>query len=199
MKNLLTLILIFVSIIFQGCATTKVFEPIKIQAPQRVGFLEDELIDLAIFDARLNSDYSFELINQISNQIIRTYPSANFNIIPINEFYNNPKSDRITMKISIVSYDAGFGSKVTVITVGTFGGEFGYGIIPEGKWNGVTGFSLNIYDNRNKETKKYSNNIGKIISLPNTYGYKTAKAALDKSYKQTMQDLLMYIDNALMK
>tara|TARA_B100000315_G_scaffold110447_1_gene101285 strand:- start:612 stop:1202 length:591 start_codon:yes stop_codon:yes gene_type:complete len=192
-------LIISILLLFQGCATTKVFQPNQIPVSPRVGFLEDVTIDLAIFDGRVINEFSFEIINQISNQLKKTYPSAKFNILPSNQFYKDPVSGRITIKIALASYDAGFGSNITVVTVGTFGGDFGYGIIPEGKWNGITGFSINIYDGRNNNSSKVTKNIGNVVSLPNMWGYKTARNALDKSYKQSMQELLFFIDNSLMK
>ena len=191
---LLILILLF------GCATTKTFAPNEISVSPRIGFLKDVTVDLGIFDGRIDKEYSNELVNQITNQLNRTYPSIKFNILRVDEFYKDPISDGITIKISIMTYDAGFGADIKVMTVGTFGGDFGYGVFPDGKWNGVTGFSINIYDNRNpNDAKKFSKNIGKAVSLPNLYGYKTAKKALDDSYKESMQGLLFYIDNSLMK
>ena len=193
MKRFLPLLLII------GCSTApKVFQPNEIGVSPRTGFLDNETVDLALFDGRINNEYSDELITQIKDQLIRTYPSANFNILPSNEFYRDSNPNRITIKISVMSYYAGFGSDVKV-GVGAIGGEFGYGIIPEGKWNGITGFTVNIYDSRNNSGKKFSNNIGNVVSLSNLYGYKTAREALDKSYNQSMQELLFFIDNSLMK
>lgn len=192
-------ITIIISFLLLGCSTIKVFKPAELNVSPRIGLLTGETIDLAIFDGRLNKGYSRELKSQISNHIIKSYPSVKFNIIPDDEFYTNPNSNRVTIKIAIASYDAGFGSNVTIITFGSFGGDFSYGIIPEGKWNGITGFSINIYDYRNNNENRISKNIGKLVSLPNMWGYKTAQKALNDSYQQVMQELLFLIDNSLMK
>lgn len=180
------------------CATKKVYVPKQMAVSPRLGFLNEEVVDLAVFDGRANKERSIELINQIANQLAKTYPSANFNLVDESRFFSDAKPNRITIKISIAAYSSGFGSNV-IIGVGSVGGQFSYGVIPEGKWNGVAGFSVNLYDYRGNAKAKFTKHIGKLVSKPNLWGYKTAQAALSESYQAALQELLFFIDASLMK
>ncbi len=197
-SNRMFLLIEALSVTSFGCATKKVYVPRQMAVSPRVGFLNNEIVDVAIFDGRVDKERSAELIIQIANQIIRTYPSANFNLVDERRFYSNAQPNRITIKIAVAAYSSGFGSNVTV-GIGSVGGQFSYGVIPEGKWNGITGFSINIYDYRRNAGTKSAKDIGKLVSKPNLGGYKTAKSALDESYKAAMQELIFFIDNSLMK
>ena len=199
MKSYTTfLVIIAFSLANFGCATKKVYVPKQMAVSPRVGFLNKENVDLAIFDGRVEKERSVELINQIANQIIKTYPSTNFNLVDERGFYSDAQPNRITIKIALAVYSSGFGNNITV-GIGSVGGQFSYGVIPEGKWNGITGFSVNIYDYRKGTEIKFTKDIGKLVSKPNLWGYKTAKSALDESYQAAMQELLFFIDNSLMK
>jgi len=83
--------------------------------------------------------------------------------------------------------------------IGSVGVSLSYLAIPEGKWNGLSSFSVNIFGYRNRNDKKYYKDIVKLISKPNTWRYKTAKAALNESYEAAIQELLFFIDNSLIK
>lgn len=197
-SNRTFLLIVALSVTSFGCATERVYIPKQMAVSQRVGFLNKDVVDLAIFDGRVDKEKSTELKTQIVNQIIKTYPSANFNLVDEGRFYLDAQPNRITIKITVAAYSSGFGSKMTV-GIGSVGGQFSYGIIPESKWNGITGFSINIYDYRKNTGTKSAKDIGKLVSKPNLGGYKTAKSALDESYKAAMQELLFFIDNSLMK
>jgi len=181
-----------------GCTTKKIYVPKQMAVSTRTGFLNKETVDLAIFDGRTDKEKSVELINEIANQIIKTYPSASFNLIEESKFYSDAQLNRITIKIAIATYLSGFGRNITV-GIGSVGGQFSYGVIPEGKWNGITAFAVNIYDYRKNAGTKFTKDIGKLVSKPNLWGYKTAKSALNESYQAAMQELLFFIDNSLMK
>lgn len=197
-SNRTFLLIVALSVTSFGCATKKVYVPKQMAVSPRIGFLNKDVVDLAIFDGRVDKERSAELISQFANQIIKTYPSANFNLVDESRFYSDVQPNRITIKIAIAAYSSGFGSNITV-GIGSVGGQLSYGIIPEGKWNGITGFSINIYDYRKNVATKFTKEIGKLVSKPNLGGYKTAKSALDESYQTAMQELLFFIDNSLMK
>lgn len=153
----------------------------------RQGFLEKDTIDLAIFDGRIftkNSKIectSENTVLQLSEFIKKSYPSAVMNVLNFNSFYKDPIENRITIKIGISAYHAGFGADVKV-GIGIVGGNFSYGVIPEGKWNAVTAFAVKIYDYRNNLENKKSKDIYKIASKPNMDGYLTAKNVLNATY-----------------
>lgn len=199
MKSCVTLLIVTVfNVANFGCATKRVYVPYQMAVSPRIGFLNAEVVDLAIFDGRIDKESSDELATQIANLIVKAYPSAKFNLMDERKFFSDAELGRITIKIAVAAYSAGFGNNVTV-GVGAIGGQFTYGVIPEGRWNGITSLSANIYDYRKNAGTKFTKDIGKLASKPNMWGYKTAKSALDESYQAAMQELLFFIDNSLMK
>ena len=104
----------------------------------------------------------------------------------------------LQLKIGIAAYHAAFGADIKV-GIGSIGGNFAWGVIPEGKWNAVTGYNAIIYDYRENKEQKIAKEIAKIASRPNTGGYITAKNILNKTYMEANQDLLFFIDNTFMK
>lgn len=178
--------------------------PKEQMVPQRKGFLANQKIDLVVFDARTLTPKSKieceskEITNNIAQLIKQTYPSALINILPSENYYQNPKDGIITIKVSISAYHAAFGANVKV-GIGSIGGDFSWGVIPEGKWNAVTGYNIKIYDYRSENKKKGNHNIGKLASRPNTGGYRTAKNILNITYLEANQELFSYIDNFFME
>jgi hypothetical protein len=170
----------------------------------RSGFLENKKIDLVIFDSRILTEKSNikcegeTIINNLVSLIKMTYPSANFNVLESEKYYQNPQENRVTIKIAISAYHAAFGADVKV-GIGSTGGEFSWGIFPEGKWNSVTGYSIMIYDYSNGEKIKKTVEIGKVASRPNTGGYRTAKNILNTAYLEANQELFGFIDRSLME
>ena len=177
----------------------------KDQVPTpRQGFLEKDTIDLVIFDGRILTAKSKiectpeNTISQLTEFIKMTYPSAIVNILNSNLYYKDPSKNRITIKIGISAYHAAFGADVKV-GIGSVGGNFSYGVIPEGKWNAVTAYAVKIYDYRNSLDLKKTKDIYKIASKPNMGGYTTAKNILNTTYIEANQELLFFIDETLMK
>lgn len=175
----------------------------QIATPRR-GFLEKDTIDLVVFDGRILTPKSKvectpnETINKLTDFIRQTYPSTTINILSSNQYYKDPASNRITVKIGISAYHAAFGADVKV-GIGSVGGNFSYGIFPEGKWNAITAYAVKIYDNRNDTEIKKVKDILKTASRPNTGGYITAKNILNSSFIEANQEMLFFIDETLMK
>lgn len=173
-------------------------------AAPRQGFLQNDTIDLVIFDGRILTKKSKvectseNTIIELQKMLKQTYPSAFINILSTNDYYKDPKPNRITFKIGISAYHAAFGSDIKV-GIGSVGGNFSYGVIPEGKWNGMTAYSVKIYDYRNNSEIKKTKDISKISSKPNMWGYKTAKDCLNISYMEANQEMLFFIDGTFMK
>ncbi|OBX25266.1 hypothetical protein LX77_02960 [Gelidibacter algens] len=170
----------------------------------RSEFLADSDIDLVIFDGRImTSNSKIEctsqtIKNNLSELIRLTYPSAQINLLETDKYFENAKKNKITIKITISAYHAAFGGDVK-LGIGSVGGQFSWGIFPEGKWNATTGYSIKIYDYRDINDNKFSKEIGKIVSRPNTGGYRTAKNILNNSYIEANQELFSFIDNSLME
>lgn len=190
--------LLLLSFLLIGCATSKTFIPeASLLINQRSGFLDNEVIDLAIYDGRINKELSVELKSEIAYYITQSFPSAKINVIPEKDYYADSKPNQITVKIGISSYASSFGSSVLAF-IGKFGGTFYYGVIPEGRWNGVVGLSVNVFDYRKSNEKKFSRNIGKLVSQANLFGYATAKHVLLESYQATMIELTSLIESWLL-
>lgn len=169
----------------------------------RQGFLEKDTIDLAIFDGRILTEKSKvectpeSTIQQLADFITKTYPSAVINVLNSSFYYKDPIRNRITVKVGISAYHAAFGADVKV-GIGMVGGNFAFGVIPEGKWNAVTAYAVKIYDNRKGAEVKKTKDIYRIASRPNTGGYTTAKNILNTTYIEANQELLFFIDESLM-
>ena len=170
----------------------------------RHGFLKKDTIDLTIFDGRILTERSKiectseNTIFQLGEFVKSTYPSAIVNLLSSSLYYKDPLKNRITIKIGISAYHAAFGADVKV-GIGIVGGNFSYGVFPEGKWNAVTAYAVKIYDYRNNLETKKTKDICKIASRPNTGGYTTAKNILNTTYIEANQEMLFFIDETLMK
>lgn len=170
----------------------------------RKDFLEKDTIDLVIFDGRIFTDRSKvectseNTILLLGEYLKMTYPSANINLQNSSLYFKDPIKNRITIKVGISAYHAAFGVDVKV-GIGNVGGNFSYGIIPEGKWNAITAYAIKIYDNRGNEEIKKSKDIYKIASKFNTGGYITAKNLLNTTYMEANQEMLFLIDETFMK
>ncbi len=173
-------------------------------ATPRQGFLEKDTIDLVVFDGRILTPKSKiectpdETIKKLTDFIRQTYPSTTINILNSNQYYKDPVSNRITIKIGISAYHAAFGADVK-FGIGSLGGNFSYGIFPEGKWNAITAYAVKIYDYKSATEIKKVKNILKTASRPNTGGYITAKNILNSSFIEANQEMLFFIDETLMK
>lgn len=170
----------------------------------RIDFLSESEIDLVIFDSRIITPKSKiecnaqTIMKNLSELIKLTYPSARINSLKTDDYFKNPEKNKITIKIMISAYHAAFGGDVKV-GIGSVGGKFSWGIFPEGKWNAVTGYTVFIYDYTNGEKNKMTEEIGKVVSRPNTGGYRTAKNILNKAYIEANQELFSFIDRSLME
>lgn len=177
----------------------------KEQVPTpRQGFLEKDTIDLIIFDGRILTKNSMvdctseNTILNLSNFIKATYPSALINLRNSDLYYKDPLKNRITIKIGISAYHAAFGADVK-IGIGSVGGNFSFGVFPEGKWNAITAYALKIYDYRNNSEVKKVKDISKTGSKPNLGGYISAKNILNTTYIEANQEMLFFIDETFMR
>ena len=170
----------------------------------RKGFLENKEIDLVLYDTRIMTEKSKieceseTIIENLVGLIGKTYPSAKFNVLESDRFYQNPKENKLTIKIAISAYHAAFGADVEV-GIGNSGGKFVWGVFPKGKWNAVAGYSVMIYDYENGTKDKITEEFGQVSSRPNTGGYRTAKNILNTAYIQANQELFAFIDKSLME
>lgn len=141
---------------------------------------------------------SDDTILQLETFIKSTYPSAIFNFLSSDQYYKDPYKNRITIKIGIAGYHAAFGTDIKT-GIGNIGGNFSYGIFANSKWNAITAYSVKLYDYRNGKEDKKTKDILKTGSASNLLGYSSAKKILNTTYMEANQDMLFFIDEALMK
>jgi hypothetical protein len=196
MKNLLKISLSVLLLI--SCATSKTYAPSQTNTTPRSGFLENEEIDVVFFDSRSEKEKSKEVQNSILSYLNNTYPSASFQRLENSKYFSSPSEDKITIKINLAGYNAGFGVESTS-GIGTINGQpFVFNGVSDGKWNGLTGIQVNLYDYRSGE-KKYSRKISDVVSKPNTGGYSTARKALQTSFQNVMNSFASFLDQNLME
>ncbi|MBC8180043.1 hypothetical protein H8E88_02860 [candidate division KSB1 bacterium] len=184
-------------IIVIGCATNKSFSPTQTFVSPRSGFLKQETMTVSFFDSRLDRQYSESIKSAVISHLNRTYPSIQIILLDDEEYFSKPSVNSIHLKINIMGYNAGFGLKTTS-GIGLINGKpFTFSGVSDGKWNGITGFTVILYDNRSGE-KKYSKNIAQVISKPNVGGYKTAQKSLQDSFQSAMNSLVTFIDQSLL-
>jgi len=170
----------------------------------RQGFLQNDTIDLVIFDSRVFTAKSKvectseNTIYELQKIFKQTYPSAVINILSTSDYYKDPKPNRITFKINISAYYVALGSDIKSV-MGTFGGEYSYGMIVDETWNAITAYTVKIYDYRNNLEIKTTKDIFKISSKSNFWGKIDAKDCLNASYIDANKEMLLFIDDTLIK
>ena len=202
-KFLFSALLCIVSVVAVN-AKTFVFPVKNYTTPVRHGFLDEQKINLVLFDARslpknAKIEYSSEeLLKEVSNLIVNTYPNAEINVLPSNMYYKAAKDSIITIRIAINGYHAAFGAEINV-GLGSIGGNSSYDFSTRGEWNGVTAYNISIDDKRGTEPLKYKDNVSGTDSAPNMGGYNSARKCLTNSFIQATDKLFSFIDSVFME
>lgn len=163
--------------------------------------MKGQQVNLVFFDARAFTNKSKvecesqQFLDEITSTIRRAYPAARINVLGNELYWEDAAPNVITMKIAISAHHAAFGANVSV-GIGSVGGEFSWGVMPEGKWNALTGFRVEVIDNR-VQSKTTQRIIQKMESRPNMGGYRTAKNALDVTFSGAIGDLVFLMDEFL--
>jgi uncharacterized lipoprotein YajG len=198
MRNSKKLTYLIAFFIITSCATSKSYAPKETSTTPRNGFLKNEKISLVFFDSRNEKQNSKEIKMAIKRHLARSYPSANINLQDNSKYFLDSQTGIIIIKINIAGYNAGFGTESTSGIGSVNGKTFVFNGVADGKWNGITGISVNLYDNRNSQSKKYTKRISNVVTKPNTGGYSTARKALQQSFQNVMNNLDSFIDQSLM-
>jgi hypothetical protein len=180
-----------------ACATKKVYAPaVSASIQPRTGMLVGATLLLGIYDARPDTARFGVIAGAVANAIQSAYPTATVRVLPPSEVHRESADAAVTVRVALAAHAADFGRKV-VPAVGLVGGTFVLGVIPEGKWNGLSGFVVTVFDKRNGPASPKSQSLSKLVSKPNTWGYRTARAALDEAFSANLQELLLYLDSSL--
>lgn len=199
-RQALTLFLLITSItafsqkVYVWCPTNFDIKP-------RIGLYKNDTISVVIFDGRVIPKQkkiactSEQFVTTLVSQIKLAYPSAYINQLPEDDYYKkyDPKSS-ILIKIGISAYHAGFGTDIST-GIGLINGQVSTMIFPKGQWNALTSYTIQIYKGTHTDEKEISN----LSSKPNTFGYSSAKKALNETYNKSNQELLFFIDKNLQK
>ncbi|WP_462264149.1 hypothetical protein [Mucilaginibacter sp.] len=169
----------------------------------RVGFLENQEVNLVIFDGRIIPPKSKiecesnDVEKSLAKFIQDAYPSCKITTLNESDYYKPSAKGKITIKIGIASYQAGFGTDIGV-GIGSVGGNFSYGIFAKSEWNGLVSYYVQIFDDRSELDKKLTKEISELTSKSNIWGYKTARACLYASYDKANVSLLSFIESTFM-
>lgn len=173
--------------------------PSGFEAKPRAGLMENDTINVVIFDGRIIPKKSKiectpeQLGQTIFNQLKTTYPSAVFNLLPESDYHKKfIVGNSALLKVGISAYHAGFGSDVSS-GVAMINGSVSTVMITNGHWNGLTTLSAQIFSGSKSESK----DISHTASRPNSLGFSSAKKALNMAYTKSIQDLLFFMDQQL--
>jgi hypothetical protein len=188
------------------CSAQKLYIwcPESDEVKAHTGFLSGQDVNLVVYDGRTIPSNSrvkcdAESVQQaLAKYIQMIYPSCHINVLSDSDYYKPSIQGRVTIKIGISAYQAGFGTDINV-GIGSVGGKFSYGVFPQGKWNGLVSYYVQVFDNRKEGSKKFSKDITEVTSKSNIWGYKTAKDCLYASYDQANTELTNFIEDTLME
>jgi hypothetical protein len=178
--------------------------PVTHEIIPHTGFLKNQDVNVVIFDGRnIPSNSKIEcdsrgVTDALKAYIEKVYPSSNIKILPDSMYYQSSTKGVLTIKIGIAAYQAGFGTDISV-GIGSVGGKFSYSVFPQGQWNGLVSYFVQIFDNRGDNKKKVSKEISEITTKSNLWGYKTARSCLYSSYDKANTELLSFIEDSLME
>ncbi len=153
----------------------------------------NDTVFLIIKDRRVNPEKlksdtdSKQILSAIISDVKRAFPN-----VLINDKLT-PKEGKFNIIINLSSYGAGFGTEISA-GVGMVGGNINSFIFPKGKWNAITALTCTIIKSNKKETREFSN----VSSKDNLWGYKSSRKALEETYSSTINNLLLYIEDAFM-
>lgn len=203
MKKSILLFILFALTFHLYSQNTYVWKPLEINTTEYKGLLTGDTIILIVKDNRVKSKKtkeeveSIELLNNVVQNIKKSIPNSIINTLPDSLFYNKSKNESLTIKISIDCYGSAFGKDIQVLI-----GTTGYNTlteIPTTKWIGVTGFTISIFDYRNKKDFKYTTEIKEISQGINLSGYSTSKKCLNESYSTATNRLIAFISQKLIQ
>lgn len=203
MKNLITLFILLIFTVHSYSQKTYIWKPAEIAITEHKGLLSGDTVLLIIRDNRIKSIKSkedvdpAELANDITKNIKRSIPNSIINLLSDSLFYTKSRNESLTIKISIDYYGSAFGKDIQII-VGTTGYS-SMSEIPSAKWIGVTGFTISIFDNRDKRELKFTTEIKEISQGMNLSGYSTSKKCLNESYTMATNRLISFISQKLIE
>ncbi len=176
-----------------SCATQRTFAPPGPVVQPRQGMLSATTLRIAIYDARPDTSEFSAISDTLAEAFRMAYPSAHVVTVPPDSVYADATPGAVTVRVALAAYVADFGRKISP-AIGSVGGTFVIGVIPEGVWNGLAGFVVTVIDRRAATASSKTASISKLVSKSNTFGYKTAREALEESFRQTVADVLLFVD-----
>lgn len=211
-KNLIILLLV-VLLHSLGCAVQRVAIP-EIRDTPRKGLNLSKPVIFSVVDARSNKERSQEAITSIRNGLFYIYGNS----LKWAEYFEKIPAGNVAVKIRLKANEANFGVRrvpiayvqnrfsstlavvpnnwVNVVSVAsTQQTLLAMSFVPQGRWIGTSWLEVEIVDKRVGDSESVNFPIVAEQEEPNTWGYKSASKATNKSWGMVSQHLLQILDS----
>lgn len=210
-------LLLFVSIAIQSCQTNRTITPTISSIPRKELKLPRP-IQISIKDSRENVKNREEVINSLQNSLQHIYG----NNVVFRSYFDRTNESTVTIKLNIKEIGATFGTRTihyrsvhnqtlavsnsisnywgtTVSTVILSQPIYKDNFIAEGYWIGTSYIEVEFVDNLNENKQIYRFPLIAEDRVSNTWGYKSASSAANKSWNILSSYLLDFIDSIATK
>jgi hypothetical protein len=214
MKFRLIAILVLVPLGLIGCTTNRSSIP-EISEPQRVGLELRQPLLISVLDSRSEKPKSKAVVSALENGITNAYGSA-VKLVP---YYDQAPDDHVIVRIRLMANSANFGSRVIssmtinnsintarattsdfwrpVITVATEQSSVSHSFTTEGWWVGTSWLEIELEDTRFDTSERITVPIVAEEKVSNTFGYRSARKASERSWSLASQQLFRLMDSLI--
>ena len=216
MEKCLQLVPLLVLLYTIGCATQRAGLPEINDAPRRGLNLVKPVI-FSVLDARINKEKSRETLARIRDGLTHVYGNS----LEWAEYFDEIPSGKVAVKIRLKANEAIFGLRLVpvayvqnslsstlaitsnnwtnvVSVASTQQTLLGRSFVPQGWWIGTSWLEIEIFDKRVGNAEKVNFPIVAEQTEPNTWGYKSASKATNKSWGIVSQHFLQILDTVFL-
>lgn len=209
----LVFFLVLVLLLPLGCAVQRVAIP-EIRDTPRKGLNLAKPVIFSVLDARTDKERSQEAITSMRIGLSYIYGSS----LIWAEYFEKIPAGNVAVKIRLKANEANFGVRrvpiayvqnrfsatlavapnnwVNVVSVAsTQQTLLAMSFVPQGRWIGTSWLEVEIVDKRVGESESVNFPIVAEQEEPNTWGYKSASKATNKSWGMVSQHLLQILDS----
>ena len=195
-----------------GCAAQRVAVPEILDTPRR-GLSLTKPVIFSVLDARTNKERSQEAMTSMKNGLTNIYGNS----LKWAEYFEKIPAGKVAVKIRLKANEANFGVRrvpiayvqnsfsstlavtpnnwVNVVSVAsTQQTLLAMSFVPQGWWIGTSWLEIEIVDKRVGDSERLNFPIVAEQEEPNTWGYKSASKATNKSWGIVSQHLLQILD-----
>lgn len=200
-----------------GCSTQRVNIPTISESPRTSLILKKPLL-VSILDARTTKNKSADVINSIEKGLKDTYGNS----LKMVNFFSKTPPGSIALKIRLKANEANFESRiVTFASINSIYSELSISVsnkwsqvvinasqnqtflnttfLAQGLWVGTSWVEVELIDNSRNNAEKISFPLVAEHTESNTWGYKSASKASEKSWNIVSQQLIEVMDNVLLQ